>query len=55
MSNTVWKSKQRFTKIQNEKEFRSHSNKMQCNVFSLYRTLHEVESSIESTTKTKTE
>ena len=40
--------------IQNEKEFRTQSVKTQCIMFGLYRTLHEIESVIKSTVKTKT-
>ena len=48
--------KERFTKIQNEKKFRSHSIKIECIImFGLCWTLHEIESAIKSAIKTNTE
>ena len=41
--------------MQNDKEFRNKSTKTQSTVRGLYRTLHEIESAIESTIKTNTE
>ena len=46
--------KQRFTKIQNEKEFRIQPIETQCFMFSLYQTFHKIESAIEGAIKTNT-
>ena len=47
--------KYRSTKIQNEKKIGSQSIKTYCIVLYLYRTLHEIESTIESAIKINTE